>query len=294
MIDLHIHTDASSDGVHTPDEIFRMITNAFASIVAVAFADHDSVRSVPAGIALSKETGIPFVSGVELSASHRSTDVHILGYGIDHESPALVGLLDEITEAAWTQTERRVELLHDLGFVLESRDVFDESGDRSPTGRSFLVALKKRPENARNRALSRYVDGDRSDSPSLHFYQDYLAGGRPAYVPTDGVDVERIIGVIRKASGVAILAHPGEYTDGTIDDVINLGVDGLELWSGHHDASHRKKFLDLARSRGLIITAGSDFHGKAVKPNIELGVEIDTEAEIYASLIALQRSRYAL
>ncbi|MBN1883037.1 MAG: PHP domain-containing protein [Deltaproteobacteria bacterium] len=291
MIDLHIHTDASSDGVHSPDEIFRMITDTFGSAAALSFADHDSVQNVPRGISLSHETGIPFVSGVELSATHSSTDVHILGYGIDHESRALVNLLDGMLDRALTQTERRVELLRALGFALDSEDVFSESKERAPTGRSFLAALKKRTENKHNRKLARYVDGDRSDSPSLNFYQDYLAGGKPAYAPISGTEAARIIGVIREASGVAILAHPGEYTDETIHDMIDLGIDGLEVWSGHHDASDRNKILDLARTRGLLITAGSDFHGKAVKPNIELGVETDNEAEIYSALITAIRHR---
>jgi len=294
MIDLHIHTDASSDGVHSPDEIFQMIGEAFENVVAVAFADHDSVENVPRGLSLSYKTGIPFVPGVELSATHGSSDVHILGYCIDHEAPALFDLLDGIRALSRTQTERRVELLRGEGFILDIKDVLAESGEKSPTGRSFLCALKKRPENARNRELSRYVDGNRSDSPSLNFYMDYLAGGRPAYVPLEGVDVGRAIGVIREASGVPILAHPGDYADETIKDVIDLGVDGLEVWSSHHDAFQQKTFLDLARARGLLVTAGSDFHGKVVKPNIALGVETDIEAEIYASLLKLKRSRYAL
>jgi hypothetical protein len=243
---------------------------------------------------LSQETAIPFIPGVELSATHRSSDVHILGYGIDHEAPALVDLLAGIRAASRAQTDRRVELLRDEGFILDIEDVLAESGEKSPTGRSFLCALKKRPENVRSRELSRYIDGDRSDSPSFHFYQDYLAGGKPAYVPIEGVDVGQAIGVIREASGVPILAHPGDYTDETIGDVIDLGVDGLEAWSSHHDPTQHKKILGLARDRGLLVTAGSDFHGAAVKPNISLGVETDTEAEIYASLLELKRSRYAL
>jgi predicted metal-dependent phosphoesterase TrpH len=291
MIDLHIHTDASSDGVHSPDEIFRMITDTLGGAVAVAFADHDSVANVPRGLALSKETGIPFVPGVELSAAHGAIDVHILGYCIDHESPVLLDLLARIHDMTRTQTQQRVELLREEGFVLDSEDVFRESKDRSPTGRSFLVALKNRPENAENSKLSRYVDGDRSDSPSLNFYLDYLAGGKPAYAPIEGIGVSRVIEVIREASGISVLAHPGEYPDRAIREVIELGIDGIEVWSGHHDETDRDNARDIARTHGLLITAGSDFHGKAVKPNIELGVITDNEAEIYAALIAATHER---
>ena len=294
MIDLHIHTDASSDGVHTPDEIFQMIGDLFDSPVAIAFADHDSVRNIPRGTALSEETGIPFFSGVELSAAHRSTDVHILGYCIDHESPSLTGHLNRLRDITRVQTERRVELLRDQGFTLDSADVFRESQERSPTGRSFLIALKGRPENKHNTHLARYVDGDRSDSPSLNFYLDYLAGGGPAYVPLEGTGVSRIIETIREASGIAILAHPGEYSTDIVHEVIDLGIDGIEVWSGHHDANEQKRALDCARVHGLLVTAGSDFHGTAVKPNIELGVETDNDAAIFAALTELQRSRYAI
>ena len=44
MIDLHIHTIASSDGQHTPREIFAMARRL--ELCAISFADHNSRESV--------------------------------------------------------------------------------------------------------------------------------------------------------------------------------------------------------------------------------------------------------
>lgn len=39
-------------------------------------------------------------------------------------------------------------------------------------------------------------------------------------------------------------------------------------------------YLEIANKYGLLISGGSDFHGKAVKPNIELGTGKDNNIRI--------------
>ena len=46
-IDLHIHTQASADGVYSPREIFDMARRA--GLRAIAFADHNSTESCDEG-----------------------------------------------------------------------------------------------------------------------------------------------------------------------------------------------------------------------------------------------------
>ena len=291
MIDLHIHTDASSDGVHSPREVFDMAR--VRGITALAFADHNSTANVDEGLRLSREYSIPFVPGIEISSGHRDSDVHVLGYFVDHRTEALTGFLARCIEESVVQNERRVALLVEAGFVLDAADVFIESAGRPPTGRSFLSALVKRPENRDNEELARYTTGDRSRSPSLFFYQDWLAGGRPAYVPMSASPTQEAIETIRAARGIPILAHPGVYPEQIIREVIEMGVLGLEAYSSYHDNEVSAQFVGLCRERGLLISAGSDFHGKAIKPDIELGVAIDNGHEIYIGLKEAHRKIYA-
>ncbi len=277
MIDLHVHTNASSDGVHTPEEIFERARRVAGKTTfdAIAFADHNSVDNIESGLLLSKAYGIPFVTAVELGSYHGGQDIHILGYFIDPLSAVLTDFLTQSIEETTRQTEERVRLLNGLGFALDVSDVSVKSAGRAPTGRTFLEALSEREENRDDRRLKRYRSGDRADSPSLNFYLNFLAGGKPAYVALSGFPVEKAIAVVEKSGGVPILAHPGAYPDSIVEDVIARGVAGLEAYSGHHNERTSRRFVELCEKRSLIWTAGSDFHGKEVKPNIELGVSIE-------------------
>jgi 3',5'-nucleoside bisphosphate phosphatase len=68
--------------------------------------------------------------------------------------------------------------------------------------------------------------------------------------------------VVRKAGGVISLAHPGPiYSQTEIDEIITLGVDGLECIHPSHNFNVQRTFKHLAESRNLLITGGSDFHG---------------------------------
>lgn len=291
MIDLHVHTNASSDGVHTAREIFAMARTA--GIRALAFADHNSVANVGEGVRLSGDYSIPFVPAIEISSGYRDQDVHILGYFIDHRSGGLTDFLGRCRDESTLQTERRVDLLRAAGFVLSSADVLDESAGRPPTGRSFLSALIKRPENRKNEQLARYTTGDRSASPSQFFYLDWLAGGRPAYVPLSASTTAEAIAVIAAAGGIPILAHPGAYSARIVREVIGLGILGLEAYSGYHDHAAAARFVRLCSRRGLLVTAGSDFHGKEIKPNIRLGAAIENGYELYTALREAHRKIHA-
>jgi hypothetical protein len=291
MIDLHIHTDASSDGVHCPREIFDMARAA--GLRAIAFADHNTTASVDEGLRLSGDYAIPFVPAVELNSSYRDQDIHILGYFIDHRSPALTDFLSRYADESIVQTRRRVELLVAAGFVLDTTDVLNASGGRPPTGRSFLEALIARSENRSDERLARYTGGDRSASPFQFFYQDFLAGGRPAYVGLSASTTEAAIGEILAAGGIPILAHPGVYPPSMVEEVIGMGVQGLEAYSGYHDTATAARFAQLCRERGLLVSAGSDFHGKEIKPDIELGVRIDKGYHIYTAMNEAYRKRHA-
>jgi 3',5'-nucleoside bisphosphate phosphatase len=291
MIDLHVHTNASSDGVHTPDEIFKMAVRQ--GITALAFADHNSTDNVNLGLKLSKKHKIPFVPAVEISSTFMEEDIHILGYFIDHTSPQMVAFLHDTQVEINAQTKKRVTLLREYGFTIDTDDVLRESDGRTPTGRSFLSALTKREENADDKRLRSYIDGDRSDSPSLNFYLDFLSGGKPAYIPLKTSTTEKALEVINISSGLSVIAHPVEYPKNILADIVALGMDGIEVYSGHHTKKDESFYKRYAKKEGLLITAGSDFHGKSVKPNIDLGVAIEYEHKLFERLTTAHKEKYA-
>ena len=192
VIDLHIHTDASSDGQHSPREIFEMARNK--GLRAIAFADHNSVGNVEEGFRACGEFEIEFLPCLELNTFHNGLDLHLLAFFIDPQSPALKDWLESIHRKKEEQAQKRLEKLNELGFTFTWDDLRKFSGDRIPTGMSFLKAILSRRRNRSDPRLRPYIDGDRSGSPYVNFYRDYLRGGKPAFVPMEDISTITAIG----------------------------------------------------------------------------------------------------
>ena len=237
----------------------------------IAFADHNSVGHVEEGMRLADEYGMEFFPCLELNTFHNDLDLHLLAFFIDPRSPALRNWLESIHRKKEEQAQKRLEKLNELGFTFTRDELRKFSGDRIPTGLSFLKAILSGRENRSDPRLYPYIDGDRSDSPYVNFYRDYLRGGKPAFVPMEDIATVAAVGKIKELGGTPILAHPSDTGEENTRQLIDAGLEGLEAYSPYHDAREEEAFRIFAEKHGLLVTAGSDFHGKRVKPDVELG-----------------------
>jgi len=260
-------------------------------LAAIAFADHNSIGSVGEGISLSREFGIEFIPCLEFNTLYLDHDLHMLAYFIDCQSRELKSWLEEIYEEKQRQAVRRIEKLNELGFVFSVDDVKKFSGNKIPTGISFLKAIRSREENKGDPRIKRFVDGDRSDSPYVNFYLDYLRGGESAFVPLETVDTFYVMGRIKQLGGIPVLAHPSDTGDDIILRLVEGGLSGLEVFPSYHNEKEEEHFLSLAKECNLLVTAGSDFHGSEVKPNVKLG---EVRGNSYALVEKLKDARAQL
>ena len=116
MIDLHIHTDASSDGQHTPREIMAMAREI--GLRTLAFADHNSIEHLAEGRELAEASGIEFIPCMELNTFHRGLDLHLLAYFINPENPELRIWLGEVHQKKIEQAEKRAARLNETRLFL--------------------------------------------------------------------------------------------------------------------------------------------------------------------------------
>jgi len=266
-VDLHIHTRASSDGQHTPEEIFSMAKAA--GLKSIAFADHNSVESLDEGLRLSDESGIELVPCFELNTIYDNMDLHLLGFLIDHKEPAFLKWLDYVLEAKMEQAQNRLEKMRSLDFLIDEGALEDAAKGKTPTGSTFLEALLSREEGRKDPRLQPYIDGDRSDSPALNFYRDYFRKDKPAFVPLDACPTEEGIRRIKEFGGIPVQAHPSDTGDRIIVKLIEAGLMGLEAYSSYHSPEESGHFCTIAAEHKILVTAGSDFHGKKIKPNVD-------------------------
>ena len=121
----------------------------------------------------------------------------------------------------------------------------------------------------------------------------YLAKGKPAYVDKIKCDEVNAISLIKKAGGLAILAHPHlmnynnlEETSAKIMQLKDMGLDGFEVYYSGLKKSLTQQLIKLAQQHDFVISGGSDYHGKN-KDNIKMGTgrnDLKIPDEIYFGL----------
>ncbi|SCY86629.1 PHP domain-containing protein [Desulfoluna spongiiphila] len=279
-IDLHIHTTAS-DGSLSPLEVVRCARKA--GLAAIAITDHDTVEGVREILSHGLPDDLRFITGVEISslppAPYRSKgSFHILGYGIDPESPPLAEALESLRLQRETRNPQMISRLNDLGMDITLAEVAAEAGG----------AVVGRPHMASIMVRKKWV----ASVPEA--FDRYLATGRPAYVEKGRIDFENAVSLIRAAGGLPVLAHPvtvGLSPDdlkGLLKSLAGLGLAGVEAYYSTHSPELTRFLLGCAESLGLVVTGGSDFHG-AYKTGINLGVgrgDLHVPFDCYATLIA--------
>ncbi|MBU4310713.1 hypothetical protein KKD34_03965, partial [bacterium] len=93
----------------------------------------------------------------------------------------------------------------------------------------------------------------------------------PVSVPKYKLRPSEAIDIILRAGGIPVLAHPaGTKVDELIPQLVKNGLMGLEAYDAINPPSVTRYYITLAKKYGLLVTGGSDCHGK-VKGEMRLG-----------------------
>jgi hypothetical protein len=250
-IDLHLHTTIS-DGLHSPTEIVRMAQRE--GLRAIAISDHDAVDGIAEAIAAAQGSALEVIPGLEISTDADDLEVHVLGYYIDYTSTELATELAEFREARVARAKKMLEKLAALGVQLSWARVREIAGDGAVGRPHIALALQE----------AHYVGS------SQEAFDRYLGRGRPAYVSRLKKTPLEAIQLIRKAGGLAVLAHPWGL-DALVGGLARQGLVGLEAYYNGYSTEAVGHLCWLARQHHLLCTGGSDFHGLALLPENRLG-----------------------
>ena len=259
FVDLHCHSTAS-DGTLPPREVVLLAKQAGLS--ALALTDHDTVAGVPEAAAAAAELGVDFLPGIEISASYpRPGTMHLLGYGIDPDSPDLRDFTDQLQSSRHERNLKIVDLLRASGVAITFDEVKQVAGE----------GVIGRPHFARILIDKGYC------KTNAACFNKYLGQGGSAYVDKELFTPFQAIALIHAAGGIVSLAHPKQLQKqndaqlvGEIKDLADAGLDALEVIHSDHRESFVAHLSDVADRFGLLKTGGSDFHGSN-KAHIALG-----------------------
>lgn len=100
------------------------------------------------------------------------------------------------------------------------------------------------------------------------FTGEYIGRGGKAYVERFKITPCEAIELILKIGGVPVLAHPGFLStreplpEEKIYEYIECGLRGIEAIYSRYTEEQKNFYLKLAEEHDLVVTGGSDCHGK--------------------------------
>ena len=272
-IDMHTHS-IYSDGELEPNQLFKeAIKN---NVGTIAITDHDTLlgnKNILYGDNHTETRRLHIINGIELSAKIDRGRMHILGYDIDINDFDLNKKMTELrTNSLYSVLALINQIKKDYNITFSVEDIQEIINNKGNIGRPHLARLLVKYKYAKdiNEAFVKYL----VDAYNKTRYSN------------KGIKDEECISLIKKAKGLAVLAHPNQLkmTDSELEDtlkkLIYYGLDGIEVYHSSHTKDETKKYLSLANKYNLLISGGSDYHGKNIKPDIELGRGINENVKI--------------
>ena len=252
-IDLHTHS-LRSDGALSPADLVKRA--AARGVKIQALSDHDTLAGVAEAAAAGAELGVRIIPATELNTESEWGDAHVLGYFVDPQDAALEARFRWLRENRGRRIELMVERLNALGYALDLARVL-EIAQGGSLGRPHLAqALFEKGY------VSSYDEA----------FDTLLAKDSPAYVARVGLSPVEAVTLVRQHGGVPSLAHPGTVVglEELLPKLVAVGLAGIEAYYGEHTPEITARFLDRARTHGLVPTGGSDFHGRG-EHGVDLG-----------------------
>lgn len=257
-IDLHVHSSAS-DGSLTPEEVVELAKRE--GLTSFALTDHDTVEGVERALDHAKKIkDIEVIPGTELSCYYNDREIHIVGLFINHKDETFLNELQKLEQARETRNEKMVQNFVDAGIPITLEELKHGNPNSVITRAHFARVL-----------IEKGICKDKNE-----VFDKYLGIGCPFYLPKPKVTPEHVISLINQAGGIAILAHPYSYKlskteiEDMLDDLIPAGLSGMECYYSTYDDGQMQELRNIAHTKNLLISGGSDFHG-TVKPDISIG-----------------------
>ena len=255
--DLHCHTKLSDGSVGIEDLI---IIAQKSGIDTIAITDHDCIAGTVRSQVIGKRYGINVISGVELSAFDfdAGKNVHILAYLAD--APDRLEAICKKTSVARKRAGQIMMLKVAAKFPITSDFIINHaSGSTNLYKQHIMHALMD----------AGYTSEIFGDLYHKLFDEDSESN---ILAPTKYPTVKEVIDEVHGAGAIAVLAYPGKNDNfDEIDKYIELGLDGIEVWSPYNSPEQVEELSKICKKKKLLMTGGSDFHGIYGAKTVTLG-----------------------
>jgi predicted metal-dependent phosphoesterase TrpH len=249
MIDLHTHT-TSSDGTDTPRELVNKAIVQGLEVLGIS--DHDTTSGWQEATE-SLRGNLKLALGAEISClTDDGISVHMLGLLFDPLHQEMQTVLEETRDGRLPRMRKMIQKMQAEGFDISIEDVEKAMPAGATMGRPHLAdaLVFKKIVKSRDEAFTDLLHNE------SRFYVSHAAP-----TPIEAVKL------IRRAGGVAVIAHPFASRRGQIlgtddfADLVEAGLNGIEVDHRDHNPSERAMLRAIAAELDLVITGSSDYHG---------------------------------
>ena len=249
MIDLHTHTNCS-DGTDSPRELVNKAIVQGLEVLGIS--DHDTTSGWKEATESLRGT-LKLALGAEISClTTDGVSVHMLGLLFDSEHQEMQQVLEETRDGRLPRMRKMIEKMRAEGMAISMEDVEQAMPAGATMGRPHLAdaLVAKKIVKSRDEA---FVDLLHNES---RFYVSHAAP-----TPVDA------IALIRRAGGVAVIAHPFASHRGQVlkaedfSELVSAGLNGIEVDHRDQNPDERGMLRTIARDLDLVITGSSDYHG---------------------------------
>lgn len=249
MIDLHTHTNCS-DGTDSPRELVNKAIVQGLEVLGIT--DHDTTSSWFEATQTLRGS-LKLALGSEISClTSDGVSVHMLGLLFDPEHTEMQQVLEETRDGRLPRMRKIIEKMRAEGMDISITDVEQVMPTGATMGRPHLAdaLVMKKIVKSRDEA---FIDLLHNDS---RFYVSHAAP-----TPADA------IALIRRAGGVAVIAHPFASHRGQIlrpqdfSELVAVGLNGIEVDHRDQNPEEREMLRQIASELDLVITGSSDYHG---------------------------------
>ncbi len=241
-IDLHSHTNYS-DGFNSPIALIDKAKERGIDILSIT--DHDNLAAIKEASEYGRQVGVEIIPGVEISSDIMDREIHILGYFVEPGNPELERYLEFFRAERLKRADRIVNKLNALGISLKLDDVLKISRN-SAVGRPHIAqAMVERG------FINSYYEA----------FNKYIGNGCVAYEKKVHISPRSAFKIISDSGGLSFIAHPGIMPEHILKELIESGVDGIEVIHPSHSQQLVKFYRGIVNEYFLLESGGSDYHG---------------------------------
>ena len=280
-IDLHIRSNYSDDGCYDVEEVFKQAKEI--GLETISITDHNCARQNSAAQPFASLYGIQYIPGIEVDAQYNDTRVRILGYYIDWNNPVFETIEQDSLKREKDLSIERVRKFEEYtGVTIDVDAILANSRFKTITASDITTMVFNNEKVRQLPFVRQYIDSTNSKQQAMRAFKFNTFGkDGPCYVKANYPRCVDVIHAIHDAGGIAVLAswHMDYTTDEEIEQIIGLGIDGIECFCPGVHSETIAVLLKMAQQHKLLISCGSDFHGPT-KKNHHLGVTCCPEKAI--------------